>query len=62
MKKGIKVKPYFVEKLVGLFCSAKFSHVGQIAAKGITSMFEDALNNIRKVANESKKVTYFQTF
>ena len=25
-------------------------------------MFEDALNNIRKVAIESKKVAYIQTF
>ena len=46
-----------VEKSVGSFCSAMFcgAHVCQLAAKDITSMFEDALNNIRKVAIESKK-------
>ena len=53
-----------VEKSVGSFCSAMFcgAHVCQLAAKDITSMFEDALNNIRKVAIESKKVAYIQTF
>ena len=53
-----------VEKSVGLFCSAMFcgAHVCQLAAKAVTSMFEDALNNIRKVAIESKKVAYIQTF
>ena len=34
----------------------------QLAAKDVTSIFEDALNNIRKVAIESKKVAYIQTF
>ena len=42
-----------------MFCG---SHVCQLAAKDITSIFEDALNNIRKVAIESKKVSYIQTF
>ena len=42
-----------------MFCCV---HVHQLAAKDITSMFEDALNNIRKVAIESKKVAYIQTF
>ena len=53
-----------VEKSVGSFCSAMFcgARVCQLAAKDITSMFEDALNNIRKVAIESKKVAYIQTF
>ena len=53
-----------VEKSVGLFCLAMFcgAHVCQLAAKDVTSMFEDALNNIRKVAIESKKVAYIQTF
>ena len=49
-----------VEKSVGLFCSAMFCgpHVCQLAAKDVTSMFEDALNDIRKVTIESKKVAY----
>ena len=49
-----------VEKSVGLFYSAMFcgAHVCQLAAKDVKSMFEDALNNIRKVAIESKKVAY----
>ena len=53
-----------VEKSVGLFCSAMFfgALVCQLAAKDITLMFEDGLNNIRKVAIESKKVAYIQTF
>ena len=42
-----------------MFCGA---HVCQLAAKDVTSMFENALNNIRKVAIESKKVAYIQTF
>jgi hypothetical protein len=42
-----------------MFCGA---HVCQLAAKDVTSMSEDALNNIRKVAIESKKVAYIQTF
>ena len=41
-----------------MFCGA---NVCQLAAKDATSMFEDALN-IRKVAIESKKVAYIQTF
>ena len=42
-----------------MLCGA---HVCQLAAKNVTSMFEDALNNIRKVAIESKKVAYIQKF
>ena len=42
-----------------MFCGA---YVCQLAAKEVTLMFEDALNNIRKVAIESKKVAYIQTF
>ena len=51
-----------VEKSVGLFCSAMFcgAHVCQLAAKDVTSIFEDALNKIRKIAIESKKVAYNQ--
>ena len=41
-----------------MFCGA---HVCQLAAKDVASMFEDVLNNIRKVAIESKKVAYIQT-
>ena len=54
----------YVEKSVGLFSSAMFcgAHVCQLAAKDVTSVFEDALNNIRNVAIESKKVAYIQTF
>ena len=53
-----------VEKSVGLFYSAMFygAHVCQLAAKDVTSMFEDTLNNITKVTIESKKVAYIQTF
>ena len=53
-----------VEKSVGLFCSAMFcgAHMCQLAAKDVTSMFEDPFNNIRKVAIEYKKVAYIQTF
>ena len=59
-----KAHTVYVEKSVGLFCSAMFcgAHVCQLAAKDVTSMFEDALNNIRNVAIESKKVAYIQTF
>ena len=42
-----------------MFCGA---HVCQLAVKDVTSMFEDALNNIRKVAIESIKVAHIQTF
>ena len=47
-----------VEKSVGLFCSAMFcgAHMCQLADKDVPSMFEDTLNNIKKVATESKKV------
>ena len=49
-----------VEKLCSdMFCGAL---VCQLAAKDITSMFKDALNNIKKVAIESIKVAYIQTF
>ena len=38
-----------VEKSVGLFCSAMFcgAHVCQLAAKNVSSMFEDEMNIIR---------------
>ena len=42
-----------------MFCGA---HVCQLAAKDVMSIFEDALNNIRKVAIESKNVAYTQSF
>ena len=50
-----------VEKSVGLFCSALFcsANVCQLATKDVTSMFEDALNNIRKIAIESKKSSIY---
>ena len=53
-----------VEKSVRLFCLAMFcgTHACQLAAKDVTSMFEDVLNNIRKVAIELKKEACIQTF
>ena len=42
-----------------MFCDA---HRCQLAAKDVASMFEDALNNIKKVAIESKKVAYIPIF
>ena len=50
-----------VEKLVELFCSAMLcgAHVCQLAAKDVSSMFEDEMNNIRKVAIESKKSSIY---
>ena len=49
-----------VEKSIRLFCSAIFfgAHVRQLAAKDVTSISEDTLNDISKVAIESKKVAY----
>ena len=65
MKKRIIVKPTLFVLKNQLDCTVQpcfVAHMCQLAAKDVTSMFEDALINVRKVAIESKKVAYIQTF